>query len=116
MDGERLCVRCKHHPMAYPNSTNHWCKVCLEEQRKARYNPAKVRDKNLQQNYHGFMVKTTTCGKQQKRHLHVDHDHAKGVVRGLLRNDCNTALGHLHDSPSIIRRLLQYILQHVEEQ
>ena len=51
---KQICVRCKERPMAYPNSSNHWCKVCLEESRKARYDAVKKRNKNLQQNYHGF--------------------------------------------------------------
>lgn len=113
--------------MAYPNSNNHWCKVCLEEVRRAHYDPVKVRDKNLQKNYRGFSSQDydtlflkqggacAVCGKQTERHLHVDHDHTTGAVRGLLCSDCNTALGHLHDSPDIIRRLLQYILLYGEE-
>lgn len=42
---EKLCVRCKTRPMASPESNNHWCKVCLEETRKARYDAKRVRDK-----------------------------------------------------------------------
>jgi Recombination endonuclease VII len=55
----------------------------------------------------------TTIGA--KSVLHVDHDHATGAVRGLLCSDCNTALGHLHDSPEIIHSLLKYVLQDIEE-
>ena len=115
----RLCTHCKERPVAYPSSkTSNWCKVCLEEVRRARYDPVKKRDKNLQQNYRGFTSQDydvlllkqggacAVCRKQQKRHLHVDHDHATDAVRGLLCSDCNTALGHLHDSPEIVRRLL----------
>jgi Recombination endonuclease VII len=124
---EKLCVQCKERPMAYPKSNIHWCKVCSEEVRRARYDPAKMRDENLQQNYRGFSSQDydalfleqggscAVCGRQQRRHLHVDHDHATGVVRGLLCNDCNAALGHLRDSPGTIRRLLQYISQYVKE-
>jgi hypothetical protein len=40
-----------------------------------------------------------------------------GAVRGLLCSDCNTALGHLHDNPDIIQKLLEYIVQfHKEEE
>lgn len=108
----KLCTHCKVRPVAYPASkTSNWCKVCLEEVRKARYDPMHKRDKNLQQNYRGFTGqdydalflkqggRCAVCGKQQTQHLHVDHDHASGVVRGLLCSDCNTALGHLRDSP-----------------
>lgn len=41
--------------------------------------------------------------------LHVDHNHDTGEVRGLLCNNCNTALGLLKESPEIIRRLGDYI-------
>ena len=125
----KLCVRCKQRPMAYPNSNNHWCKVCLDEVRKAHYDSTRMRDKNLRKNYRGFTSRDydalfqrqggacAVCGIRQERHLHVDHDHVTGAVRGLLCNDCNTALGHLHDSPDIILKLLEYILQfRMEEQ
>ena len=40
--------------------------------------------------------------------LAVDHDHATGVVRGLLCMRCNRALGMLGDSAITIQRLLSY--------
>ena len=52
----KLCVRCRERPMAYPNSNNHWCKVCLEEVRKAHYDAVKVRSKTTR----ALPVKTTT--------------------------------------------------------
>jgi hypothetical protein len=119
---EKLCVRCKERPMAYPSSSNHWCKICLEENRKARYDAKKVRDKNLQQNYNGFSSNDydvllskqggvcAACGTPPKRYLHVDHDHITGEVRGLLCNNCNAALGYLQDDPIVIGKLLRYIL------
>jgi len=41
--------------------------------------------------------------------LHVDHDHATGVVRGLLCVSCNNALGAFRESQSIFRRAADYL-------
>ena len=43
---------------------------------------------------------------------HIDHDHRTGMLRGLLCQSCNLALGHLHDSPELIARLLEYAERH----
>lgn len=45
------------------------------------------------------------------KHLHVDHDHIDGKVRGLLCNECNTGIGFLKDSPTIIEAALKYVKQ-----
>ena len=39
----------------------------------------------------------------------VDHNHTTGVVRGLLCTPCNTGLGLLQDSPSILQSALNYL-------
>lgn len=43
------------------------------------------------------------------RKLSVDHDHATGLVRGLLCRPCNTFLGHARDKLSFFRRCIQYL-------
>lgn len=43
------------------------------------------------------------------RNTHIDHDHVSGVVRGLLCQNCNMALGSAKDSPSTLRRLATYL-------
>lgn len=43
------------------------------------------------------------------RRLHVDHDHASGVVRGLLCTHCNNAIGHAVESPERLRALAAYL-------
>ena len=42
----------------------------------------------------------------------IDHDHATGVVRGLLCHGCNTAEGHLKSDPARAAGLAEYILTH----
>jgi hypothetical protein len=41
--------------------------------------------------------------------VHIDHDHASGVVRGMLSFRCNAALGQFDDEPDRLRRAADYI-------
>lgn len=46
-----------------------------------------------------------------KRRLSVDHDHASGIVRGLLCQPCNRdVLGHARDQIEFFERAIEYLL------
>jgi hypothetical protein len=53
------------------------------------------------------------CGttKQGKKGFHTDHNHATGVVRGLLCGGCNIALGYL-ERPGFLDAALKYLESH----
>lgn len=53
------------------------------------------------------------------KQFHIDHDHAccsgnrscGQCVRGLLCDRCNSALGYLRDSPTVVSRALDYLMR-----
>jgi hypothetical protein len=51
------------------------------------------------------------CGeaRPEERTLHVDHDHATGVIRGLLCFRCNNALGDFREEYELFRRAAEYL-------
>ena len=53
------------------------------------------------------------CGGVEHGHKRayfaIDHDHASGVVRGLLCHGCNAALGGFRDNPDLLRSAAKYV-------
>lgn len=48
------------------------------------------------------------------KHLAVDHDHADGVVRGLLCQNCNLGIGSFFDQPLLLRKAAEYLEAHAQ--
>lgn len=48
-------------------------------------------------------------GSSNKKHLHVDHCHATGKVRGLLCHYCNIGIGYFQDDPNTLQRCILYL-------
>jgi hypothetical protein len=47
------------------------------------------------------------CGSTKD--LHIDHDHNKNVVRGLLCQLCNNGIGMFRDSPGLLQKASRYL-------
>lgn len=46
--------------------------------------------------------------------LRVDHDHKTGIIRGLLCNHCNLALGHLRDDTNLLESAIKYLQGNID--
>lgn len=46
------------------------------------------------------------------RHLCVDHCHDTGMIRGLLCNNCNRAIGILKDDPQVLLNAYNYLIKY----
>jgi hypothetical protein len=55
--------------------------------------------------------KCAICGKEgwNGHGPHVDHDHVTGNVRGILCNNCNSALGMVGEDAKVARKMADYL-------
>lgn len=105
-----------------------WCKSCMapltskwqkdhkaanrEKLLKSRYGITSTQYKYMFEKQEG---KCAICRKHQsefKRSLSVDHDHSTQIVRELLCDLCNRALGYLKDSPILLKMAAAYLEKH----
>lgn len=58
------------------------------------------------------------CGKEpeERKALHIDHDHDTGKVRGLLCANHNRGLGLFNDDPMLIIKTLEYLVRNYDRQ
>ena len=107
------------------------CKQCLAAAAKAHYAKggfASHAAKHLRRTYgissvaFAAMVEAqgnlcAICAQEmgQGKNRHVDHCHATGVVRALLCNGCNTAIGQAREDPALLRAMADYIEGHLRK-
>lgn len=89
---------------------NDWCKSCVTtwRQEKKKVDPDMERRVKVRQLY-GIELEeyrrlmATGCAICGGPGQHLDHDHASGVARAALCQNCNLMLGQARDNPAILR-------------
>jgi len=118
LGGFKICKTCKESkPLSEfgPECRLH-CEQCYVAY--ARGTQLKYKFNMAYEEYELLLLKQggacAICGSppQERKRLYVDHDHKTGFVRELLCHNCNTALGHVHDSPDILRKAALYLEKH----
>lgn len=121
-----------HQNKASPDGRHSMCKTCKNAKARKKYKdkvekPRKkylsYRERHLQTHY-GISVSQfdsllkkqnyccAVCGKHsddEKKSLHVDHDHKTGEIRGLLCNFCNRQIIGRHRNPDIFEAAAKYL-------
>jgi len=87
-----------------------YCKDCgADNVHKGRYGIS-ITERNLlikaQDN------KCKCCGDElsdESKHIHLDHDHSNGNIRGVVCRACNLAVGWVNDCPERAWKVLKYL-------
>ena len=93
------------------------CKSCQADERRYYYKPHQVTRRKLkisEEEYTTLMEKSQegceVCSRPLDK-ICIDHCHTTGKVRGVLCNNCNTALGLVGDNVATLTKLIQYLEQ-----
>ena len=83
----------------------------LREAHLRRRHGLSIADRQRLFDAQGGRCRICECLEADRRtgRLHVDHCHRTGVIRGLLCQQCNHALGLMSDSPELLRRAAEYL-------
>jgi hypothetical protein len=134
----KKCSKCNHtFPATYEFFYKHssrkdgldpWCKECKREYDNKHY---KLKNYGITIDEYNKLIekqnnRCAICGidfdfleKVRKYNKvpgtgkpRIDHDHNTGKIRGLLCDDCNTALGIFQENPLILIKAINYIQNH----
>jgi len=100
-------TRCKHCEAELEESEAYWCKSC-----QANYH--RVRTFGPEARKYLDVPSCEVCGLEfnahdNKRKLHLDHDHVTGAPRGALCKQCNMGLGNFRDDVHMLEAAIRYL-------
>ena len=123
----KVCSKCgielpdnKFSKRTYPSGNTglqNKCKDCERKIRQKYYKPhesARRKFKLSDEDYTTLIEESQGCCNvclQPTTKLCIDHNHYTGKVRGVLCNNCNTALGLVGDNVITLSKLIRYLEQ-----
>ena len=122
----KVCTSCKKeltedcfHKRTYSSGSiglQPKCKKCSTNNRRKYYKPHEYmrRKFKLSEVEYNELMKHNNCqvcGRDISNKKCIDHCHSKEKIRGVLCNNCNTALGLVGDNVQILSKLIQYLEQ-----
>lgn len=119
IDGKLQCSKCRKWKLldafglSKISSTGYasWCNHCWKLHQLYHITSEEY-DEILEKQNHACAICGSPDNNGRGNFFHVDHDHATGIVRGLLCASCNTALGGFKESPAIMRKAIAYLTSH----
>lgn len=94
------------------NGLDSWCRACRKTYVKRYAMPPGVNPEEKHK-IRGLreIVECVICGEPEKKgkQLAIDHDHATGLIRGVLCQRCNMGIGQFRDSPELLRFAALYL-------
>ena len=96
-----------------------WCMECDDEHHTYTYDTMiKLRRKyklTLDDWWSMYAAQEYHCACCERKYntdgtaLCVDHNHTTGKIRGLLCDQCNTAIGMVQDNTNILKNMINYL-------
>ena len=92
------------------------CKKCATKNRRQYYKPHEFmrrKFKLTEDQYNDLMINENCqiCNVELTKKC-IDHCHSTNKVRGVLCNNCNTALGLVGDNISVLEKMIKYLQKH----
>jgi len=99
-----------------PSGVQSKCKDCEREVRRQYYKTHEYarRRFNLTEDQYNDLMKNENCQicDVELTKKCIDHCHSTNKIRGVLCNNCNTALGLVGDNTQILQSMIEYLQEH----
>ena len=85
--------------------------------RKRNYRLEQVYGISFEQKLNMIEIQNGKCAicddnLKNPKHIHLDHSHTTGAIRGILCNHCNMGLGGFRDSKKALLKAVEYLIKH----